>query len=107
MNIVDFLILGLACWRLSKLITSEEGPFHVFHRIRELTGITHDVDGNIFKIPDRVMAGIFSCVWCASIWIGFGLTALWFFEPRWTVLGATPFAISAGAILVEKVTGAQ
>jgi len=102
MNLVDIFILGLACWRLARLITSEDGPFHMFRRVRELTGITHDENGKVFQVPDGVMAGIFSCVWCASVWISFGLTVLWFFFPQWTVLGATPFAISTGAILVEK-----
>ena len=94
---LEFVVLALATWRISSLLVDEPGPFRIFIRIRELTGITHDVDGNPLVVPDGFFSEVLSCVWCASIWIGFFLTLLFLFVPNFYYF-ALPFALSAVAI---------
>jgi len=63
-----YLILGgLAAYRLSLLITKEDGPAFIFRKIR--------------KLPPKnssAKAGL-SCEWCMSIWTGALVSGyLWF-----------------------------
>lgn len=102
MDIPSLIVLGLATWRLSSLLVWEDGPFHLFARIRELAGIKHDEDGKPFMIPDRFWATLLSCVWCASVWVATGWFVLWIFLPKLTMLGATVFALSGAAIFFEQ-----
>ena len=75
----------------------------MFLRLRRLAGITHDGEGNPVEIPDGFFAGVFSCVWCCSVWVGVGWVAFLLANPRWAEVAALPFALSAGAILIECV----
>lgn len=103
MDFLALLILSLATWRISIMLVREAGPFSVFRRLRELSGITHDADGAVLTVPaDRFFAGLFSCVWCASVWIGAGWTIFWFFLPRFAILAGTVFFLSAVAIVVDR-----
>lgn len=94
MTAMQFIIYGLAVWRVSSLLVHEQGPFNVFTRIRGLAGIQHDVDGNVWIIPNRFLAQVLSCVWCVSLWV----SLVFIFEGISTVL-----ALSAMAILIERV----
>jgi len=100
MNIFTFVILSLATWRVSKLLTGEAGPFNVFLRIRKLAGIVY-IDDDPFQIPDTFFAQLLSCVWCLSIWVGALWFLAWYLVPKETELIAIPFALSAVAILFE------
>ncbi len=63
---IDLLVQGLALARLLRLLTEEEGPYKVFEKMRAAVGIdkfgAHD--------ENRMLAGLFSCYWCLSIWVG-------------------------------------
>lgn len=99
---MKLLILALATWRLSSLIVSEEGPFRVFSKFREIVGVRHAPDGEPFGTNWFAM-GI-SCIWCCTVWIGLALAvSYWLWKP--TVWIALPFALSAGAIIVEEFVG--
>ena len=100
-NLADFIILALATWRLASLFVQEDGPFLLFRRIRELAGIEHDEDGLPYKIPDNFMAGILSCVWCASIWSALSWAVFYFISPLSSMAIAFIFALSAGAIFLD------
>jgi len=101
MTLINFLIYALAVWRVSSLLVNESGPGGIFIKIRGLTGITHDEDGKISTIPDTLLAGILSCVWCSSIWIGVFWTVLWIVIPEASLVFAFPFALSAVAVMIE------
>lgn len=103
MEILIFLIYILAVWRISNLFVNESGPFDMFLRIRKLTGIVHDSQKRPVEIPDNVFAGVLSCVWCFSIWVAFFMTILIFVSPTASLIFELPFALSAGAIWVNKV----
>lgn len=102
MNELTFIIAILATWRLSAMFSYETGPFEMFVYIRELAGIVHDDTGEIVTDDGSFLAQLFICIWCLSVWIGaFVGIVLWFY-PVLVVL-FLPFALSAGAILVERL----
>lgn len=103
MNLIEFVILGLATWRVSALLSKEAGPFDVFKRMRERAGIQHDDDGNVFMVPHRFFAELFSCVWCTSVWVGIFWACFFAFAPQICIGACLPFAISTVAILVDRL----
>lgn len=98
------LALILATWRVSAMLTKETGPFHIFERMRELSGIEHDADGGVLIVPNKLFAELFSCVWCVSIWVATFWAVLWFFLPDIAFYASLPFAISTVAILIDRLT---
>ena len=83
---------GLATWRVSNMLVREEGPYKVFQKLREATGIIHDDEGRVLATPDN---NLLSCVWCVSVWIA----AISLMMPGWLV---KLLAISAIAISIDK-----
>jgi len=77
-----FLILAIATWRVSHMITREAGPFDVFKRLRE-------------RLP---LGGLTSCIWCASVWVAAAFVIVYAL--------IHPVALADGLILVPAVSGA-
>lgn len=102
MELSNLLVYCLAVWRIANLFVNEDGPGFMFRHIREFTGIEHDNDGRVFQIPDRFFAQLLSCMWCASVWVGFFVATFWIISPLWSLRFAVIFAFSGGAILVDK-----
>ncbi len=100
--LLEFLLVSLATWRLSSLIIREAGPFHVLQKLRELVGVMHDDTGEPIAWPTWFPASLLSCIWCMSLWIGAGMFVFTFFAPHATWI-IWPLAISAGAIMAERV----
>lgn len=100
-TLTELLIFSLATWRVSSLFVSEAGPFRLFVRVREWAGITHDDNDEVVMIPDTLRAGLLSCVWCFSVWVG-TFWALFFLLSPVAVYAALPFAFSAAAVLVQE-----
>jgi hypothetical protein len=105
MTLTSLIIYGLATWRLASLLVNESGPWDMFVHLRELCGITHDDLKQKAIIPDGVLAGILSCVWCCSIWVGaFWLLFDWVLPVIALRVGVV-FALSAVAILIQGRVG--
>lgn len=104
MTLLEFVILGLATWRVSALFSREAGPFDVFKRTREWAGITHDNDGNVQVIPHKFFAELLSCVWCTSIWVAAFWAALWMLLPHACLAIALLFALSGLAIFADRLS---
>lgn len=102
MRIVELIVFGLATWRIASLLVNEDGPWFMFYRLRERVGIGHDAQRRILTIPDRFLAQVLSCVWCCSIWVGFGWLGFWWLFPEVVLKLATAFSFSAVAIMIEK-----
>lgn len=76
---MQFIILILACLRLTYLFTSESGPFEIFTKIRNYFGIIDiiDADGSSkqYIVEDEskqlytLGQGILSCPMCCSLWM--------------------------------------
>ena len=105
MTLLDLVILALATWRIGSLAHYERGPFRIFGTIRSHFGVTHDDDGEPIAWPDTEMGRLIRCLDCGSVWIGLGLAGLYFLSPRWAVVLAFPFALSAAAIGLEVIIG--
>lgn len=91
---VEFVTGALAVWRLSRLLHKEAGPYNVFAIIRDKVGITYDQRS--LPVADTELGKIFLCMWCLSIWVGFGIAAS---QRRGIVRG---LAYSTVALLIEK-----
>jgi hypothetical protein len=64
MNFFYLVLGGLAAYRLSLLISKEDGPAYIFRRIRKLPPKNSSAQQGL------------SCPWCVSIWAG-ALVALY------------------------------
>lgn len=102
---LQLAVFTLATWRIASMLVREKGPWRMFVWIRSRAGIQHEEDGTPYLFPDTTLAGIFSCVWCASVWVAFGWLVLWLVAPVVAIKIALVFAISTGAILIDKSLG--
>lgn len=100
-TLLEYGVYGLAAWRLASLLVNEKGPWNLFLRLRTWAGIEHDNQGRHTIIPDRFLAGVLSCVWCASVWVGMVLVLGWGLFPTIAIWIAKALALSAAAVLVE------
>ena len=112
MDLVQFLVLTLATWRIAYAIydDSQSGPFLLLHRIRYWIGIRYDDEQNkgIVASPTwkRELADMHTCIYCMSFWYGVAATLLWLIVPKdyrdVIFYLALPFAMSTGIVLVNK-----
>jgi len=102
MLLLDFVIGILAVFRLSSLLTYEKGPLDVFIRWRRFVGITHDDAGLPIEWPETFLAGLTSCVWCNSVWIGGFWSVAYLISRDVTVFGSLFLALSSGAVIVNR-----
>ena len=103
LTVTDLIIYGFAIWRVSNLLVEESGPYFIFRKIRELSGIRHDADGFAYHIPETFFAQVLSCVWCCSLWVGLFWFILWWSFPILSLKIAVVFSFSAVAILIDLI----
>lgn len=97
---MDVIILTLAVWRVSNLFVNEDGPFMLFAELRRLAGVTYDFESE--PIAETEPAKLFSCVFCFSVWLGLAVAVAYYFYPLRTYWVCLPFALSAGAIALDR-----
>ena len=59
MNILEIAVLGFAVWRVTSLLSQEEGPLGMFVKLRELFGVTHYQDGSVCEVPNFLLLLIY------------------------------------------------
>jgi len=84
-----FMLSVLCVWRVTHLLQAEDGPGDLLVGLRRMAG-----NGFVGKLLD--------CFYCLSLWVAAPL-AYWVAETRLERLLWWP-ALSAGAILLERVT---
>jgi len=85
-----WLALGIfAVWRITHLLNAEDGPFGVFARLRQFVG-------------KDFWGALLDCFYCLSVWIAAPF-AYWLGD-GWKEKFLLWPALSAGAILVERLT---
>ena len=89
MRVYWFMLSVLCVWRVTHLLQAEDGPRDLLVRLRRMAG-----NGFVGKLLD--------CFYCLSLWVAAPL-AYWVAETRLERLLWWP-ALSAGAILLERVT---
>lgn len=77
----EYLLIGLAAWRLTSFLSREPGPFDVFENIRDALGIVHNDQGQAVSWPDTFMANLLLCPWCLGVWMAGAAWLLWQAEP--------------------------
>jgi hypothetical protein len=88
-----WLTLGvLATWRVTHLLTVEDGPANLLARLRRWMHV-------------GFTGTLFTCFYCMSLWVSAPI-AMWLGE-RWAERLLLWPALSAGAILLERVTGVE
>lgn len=85
MSIDAFFILSLATWRISYMLTAEQGPGDVFIKMRALK-----------------LGGVLDCIYCTSVWVGFVAVFLWIIGGEAVLI---PFALSGLAMMLRGYTG--
>ena len=103
-NLLEFAVGALAVWRVSALVAYERGPFALFQRLREAAGVEHFDDGS----PDTdglddELAKLMSCVWCIAPYFALVWIAFWSTAQDATMLLSYILALSAGAVVVERI----
>lgn len=106
MRLSDVLVLTMALWRVSSLVTAEHGPAYIFYHLRVLAGVKHDENGYPLDGEDQpktYLAELMSCIWCFSVNAGVVLATLYKMWPTLTRTVCLPFALSTGTILLDKL----
>lgn len=109
MQLLDFVILCLAAWRLAHLLVKEDGPWQMFARLRKAAGVQSvpaiTAQGvQTGYLAENALAEGLLCVWCVSVWcaaflvLGGLLPIIGMFFTWLTRI----LAVSAGAILVQE-----
>ena len=88
-DLEKYLIILIVVWRLTHLISSEDGPFDLIIKIRKMVGNTF-----LGKLMD--------CFYCLSIWMGFFCAC--FISGCWREIVVLTLYYSGASILVEKLT---
>lgn len=97
-----FLLLALAAFRVYRLIAEDTILDWPRRRLLRL-GNEWMQEGD--HVPDefREKWSLFiTCPWCLGFWLSVAAWLAWLWQPRWTLILATPFAISAVVALVAK-----
>ena len=97
-SITELVLFGLATFRIAHLCVWEDGPGKIFFKIRYAVRATN-WDPSESK---GFIAGVFSCVWCMSVWVGFFFTAINIYDRVIASWVAFPFALSAIGILLRE-----
>lgn len=110
MTLLQIVVFALATWRISSLLVNEDGPRKIFYMWRvyagivPVTNIRYDMPNeHYFEISEDFLAQVLSCVWCTSIYVGAAWVVFFLTFPTIAFYAATPFALSACAILFNLV----
>lgn len=89
-EIEKYFILVIVVWRLTHLISAEDGPFDLIYKLRKLAG-------------DSFFGKLMDCFYCLSIWIGLGcaLFAAWNNPIEVVIL---TLYYSGASLILEKLT---
>ncbi|RTL58505.1 MAG: DUF1360 domain-containing protein [Sphingobacteriales bacterium] len=89
MNTGLFIITILATWRITHLISKEDGPFDIVFIIRKKAGA-------------GFFGSLLDCFYCTSVWVSLPL-GIWLGNSWWEKL-LVWWAISGAACLLEQAT---
>jgi len=82
----------LGVWRVTHLLNAEDGPWRLFARGRRMVG-------------DGFWGRLLDCFYCLSLWTSAPFALL--LGGRWSERCLLWLALSAGAILLERVTSRE
>jgi hypothetical protein len=83
-----FVLGSLTVWRISYLLTSEDGPRHIFAALRR-------------SLANRFQTEVMNCLYCTSMWVAVPLA--WLIGVSMTERLLLWPALSGAAIVIEHV----
>jgi len=95
--VLQMITVGFAAWRISSMLVNEEGPWNLFGKIRRLVGIGVTENGIEYH-NGGMLASLFSCVWCFSVWASPALWIVYLFAPAIVFV----FASMTIAIMIDR-----
>ncbi|MBB6443564.1 DUF1360 domain-containing protein [Bacillus benzoevorans] len=106
-SILDLLVLGLACFRLTRLLVYDRittfirSPF-----MEEMEEIGESGQKEIYLVPKKgVIKGFFgellSCYWCTGIWSAIGILIFYYVAPLYAVPVIMVLAVAGIGALIE------
>lgn len=100
MSLVDFVVLALATWRVSSIVSQEDGPWGVYGRLRYVLGVRQGQ--NLEDYPANVLGEQVMCMWCIPGLVALGWTLAYWIAGEAAVLAALPFALWAVAVWIHS-----
>ena len=91
-TIYSFLLGILSVWRVTHLLQAEDGPWDAVVRLRRIAGA-------------GFWGQLLDCFYCLSVWIAVPFAI--FLGQKWDERFLLWLALSAGAILLERVTNRE
>lgn len=91
-GIIKYLVLTIAVWRLTHLISSEDGPFDIIFKFRKMLG-------------ESFLGKLMDCFYCLSIWTG--LAAAFITGDNWKEIILMCLYYSGSSIIIEKITNKE
>ena len=82
-------VLVIVVWRLTHLVSAEDGPFDIIIKLRKLAG-----NGFFGKLMD--------CFYCLSVWVG--LASALYAGHGWIEIIILALYYSGVSLLLEKIT---
>jgi Protein of unknown function (DUF1360) len=87
--IFQFIISCLAVWRVSHLLSEENGPFDLLYKLRKDVGV-------------GFFGSLLNCFYCCSIWVAMPFAI--YCGKDWVEKFVLWFALSGAACLAQKAT---
>jgi hypothetical protein len=108
-DLLTFIILGLACFRLTRLIVFDKiteflrQPF-----FDEITEENEDGTVEVYYLPKstsikKFIGELLSCYWCTGVWISAAVVTGYLFLPALFVPITLVFAVAGLAAILESV----
>jgi hypothetical protein len=92
--IVRVVVGVFACYRLTQLITIDDGPLNIFVWLRTAAGV---YDRGSTGRPQRMLGKLYGCPWCIGVWVALAIT--------YFVLNS--FLVSDLFLLILAIAGGQ
>lgn len=98
LNPFNFLLACFGAYRLSRLLTIEDGPFELAYNLRIKTGIEYNDKNEVIAFPPW---NPLYCIWCTSVYVAPIVFISWYYASAfWIIL-----AISAVVGLIHSIVG--
>lgn len=92
------ILIGLASWRVTALLSYERGPLGVFLWFRKFLSIHHNDQDEPVAWPNNIVTEALSCPWCLGLWAAAAMYGIWQLEPVVVMV----IAASTVLVAVEK-----
>lgn len=101
-SVLFTLFIVLAVWRLTVMITIEDGPLDIFARLRVYAGVRYNDENEPYGVSN-LARGIL-CFGCVSVWVSIPLALLIPYIDNIFGYIVSVLGISTMAIILNEIT---